>query len=169
MNGMPCMPMRREPHPERSAGRRAPATCPGESAWGGPRRQGSVGSDWPIVLPLIPLLALVTLGVVVLLLAAGLSSVGWLGLAILLVGGGLAVAGSVRRRRTRRRPGSLSPDQWLRLRFANGEIGRQEYQDALVTGLQDRYVRGDIDLDEFDARLTRLLAEPRARSSHVPR
>ena len=167
MTGMPCMPGRREPSPERSAARRAPAMCPigANSACGDQGRAGSAGSAWPIVLPLIPLLAL---GIVVLMLVAGRSPVGWLGL-VLLIGGGLTAAGSVQRRRTRRQPGSLSPDQRLRVRFASGEIGRQEYEDALVKALQDRYVRGDIDLGEFDARLTRLLADPRARPVDTPR
>ena len=166
MNGMPCRPMRRAPRPERSGGRRAPALYPVESAWGDTGWHGGAESAWPVVLPLVPLLAL---GIVLLMLAAGLSPAGWLVLVVVLVGSGLAAAGLVRWRRTRRRLSSLSPDQRLRLRFASGEIGRQDYEDALVKGLQDRYVRGDIDLGEFNARLTRLLAEPRARSLDTPR
>lgn len=60
--------------------------------------------------------------------------------------------------------GRLHPRQsWegtLRARYARGEIGRQQYLDALSDILKERYIRGELTLDEYEARLELLLSEP---------
>lgn len=53
-----------------------------------------------------------------------------------------------------------SPDEALRERFALGAISRQQYRQALVDILKDRYIRGELDLDEYETRLDLLLREP---------
>lgn len=53
-----------------------------------------------------------------------------------------------------------SPDEILRERYARGELGRQEYLDALADVLKDRYIRGELTSDEYETRLGLLLREP---------
>jgi uncharacterized membrane protein len=50
----------------------------------------------------------------------------------------------------------------LRLRFARGDITRQQYEEALVELLKERYVRDELDMSEFEDRLSGVLAEPRS-------
>ncbi len=56
-----------------------------------------------------------------------------------------------------RRP--RSPQQTLEERFAQGKLTRQAYRAALVDILKGRYVRGELDLDEYQAQLDLLLDE----------
>ncbi len=47
---------------------------------------------------------------------------------------------------------SRSPAEILRGRYARGEISRDQYREALLDVLKDMCVRGEITVDEFDAR-----------------
>jgi|GEM_PF-5803609 len=53
----------------------------------------------------------------------------------------------------------------LRVSYASGEISRDQYLEALVEVLKDRYVRGDIRLDEYEAAVASLLGGPSGRST----
>lgn len=57
-------------------------------------------------------------------------------------------------------PAPRSPEDLLRERYARGEIGRQQYLEALGDILKDRYIRGELDLNEYEARLDVLLQQP---------
>jgi uncharacterized membrane protein len=61
------------------------------------------------------------------------------------------------------RPQADPAQETLRLRFARGEITRQQYEEALVELLKERYVRDERDMSEFEDRLRGVLAEPRSR------
>ncbi|TAK34855.1 MAG: hypothetical protein EPO21_08235 [Chloroflexota bacterium] len=50
----------------------------------------------------------------------------------------------------------------LRERYAAGVISRQQYLDALVDILKDRYIRGEIDVEDYEFRLDLLLRDPRS-------
>lgn len=77
---------------------------------------------------------------------------------ILVVGAiAFVIVGS---RGTRNTQKSLSAEEFLRERYAKGEISRQQYLDALVDILKDRCTRGEIELDEYERRLDLLLQEP---------
>lgn len=58
------------------------------------------------------------------------------------------------------RRGPRSPEEALRERFARGAISRQQYREALVEILKDHYIRGELELDEYETRLDLLLREP---------
>lgn len=66
----------------------------------------------------------------------------------------LAARGGLERRRT------ASPEESLRERYGRGDIGREQYFDALEDILKARYVRGEITVDEYEARVQRLLGSP---------
>lgn len=66
------------------------------------------------------------------------------------------------------RPGADQARETLRLRFARGEITRQQYEEALVELLKERYVRGELDMSEFEDRMSRVLAEARSRVGEDP-
>ena len=54
-------------------------------------------------------------------------------------------------------------DRWselLRERYAAGDLSRDQYLESLVDILKDRYVRGEIDVDDYEARLDLLLQDP---------
>ena len=53
-------------------------------------------------------------------------------------------------------------ERLLRGHYAAGVISRQQYQDALLDMLKDRYVRGALRLEEYEARVARLFAPPEA-------
>ncbi|MBI2953404.1 MAG: hypothetical protein HYY30_03760 [Chloroflexi bacterium] len=55
---------------------------------------------------------------------------------------------------------SRRPEDILRERYAKGELGRQQYLDALIDILKDRCIRGEIELDEYERRIDLLLEEP---------
>ena len=56
-----------------------------------------------------------------------------------------------------------SPEETLRVRYAQGELTRQQYQEALEDILKDRYVRGEVTLEEFEKRLDQLVGKERSR------
>lgn len=159
MGGMPCMPMHRTATRARPPTRELPSGCLVEPSPGDVRWESGIEHEFRAVL-LIPLA--IAMLAVAMLAAETVFSAWWLGLAMLLpIGLSVAAARRSSRAQQRTRARSVSPDQLLRVRFASGEITRQQYQDALVDILKDRYIRGEIELNEFDDRLTRLLAEPR--------
>ena len=61
-----------------------------------------------------------------------------------------------------------SPEETLRLRYASGEFTAPQYREALVEILKDRYVRDELALDEYEARLALLLGlkGPREAQDH---
>lgn len=79
-------------------------------------------------------------------------------LAVLAIGIVVLAGRGVEDRVQSRRP--TPPEELLRERYARGELGRQQYLDALVDVLKDRYVRGELTLDEYEARLGLLLGSP---------
>jgi len=95
--------------------------------------------------------------IVLLILAVRVLSVLWI--LSVLIAPVLMVAGVVLLlRRSRSAPTTVirSPEEELRVRYARGEMGRQQYQDAMVEILKDRYVRGIMDLREYERRVSRL-------------
>jgi uncharacterized membrane protein len=69
-----------------------------------------------------------------------------------------AVTRAVRRSRgnqTSLRRGT--PMETVGERYALGEVTRQQYQEALEEELKDRYVRDEINLEEFEKRIDRLV------------
>ncbi|MBI3979682.1 MAG: SHOCT domain-containing protein [Chloroflexi bacterium] len=95
---------------------------------------------------------------------------GWPALALvglLMVALGLVVLAAVPRGvGGRERQGRLhSPEAILRERYATGELTHRQHREALVDLLKDRYVRGEIELDEYEARLGLLLGEPVERTN----
>ncbi len=83
---------------------------------------------------------------------------GVLGLLGLLLALGLVAFGVWRRDAGAPARPLRSPEERLRERYAAGALTRPQYQEALVDLLKDRYVRGELDVDEYEARLEHLLA-----------
>lgn len=155
MGWMPCMPMNRRP----TSGRRVVrSTCPMEPPTD--RELGelemSIGWTGPL------LVSLVVMGLLVFIITIGGLGPLWIGLAfaLLVVLGGVVLLARAGHASIGAR--AASPEQALRVRFARGEITRKQYQDALVKLFQDRYVRGDLDLAAYEARVSQVLVGPRS-------
>jgi hypothetical protein len=57
-----------------------------------------------------------------------------------------------------------TPVDALRRRYAAGEIGQSEFKRGLVELVKERYVRGDLTLDEYEARVRHIYQDPALRS-----
>lgn len=155
MGWMPCMPMSRRP----TSGRRVVrSTCLMEPPTD--RELGEIEMSIARTGPMLT--ALVVLGLVVFISTIGGVGLGWLGLALAVVVALGVVAGLARAGHASTGARAASPEQALRVRFARGEITRKQYQDAVVKRLQDRYVRGDLDLAAYEAQVSQVLVGPRS-------
>jgi uncharacterized membrane protein len=61
---------------------------------------------------------------------------------------------------TQRRVAVETPVDALRRRYAAGEIGQAAFRRGLVDLLKERYVRGDLTLDEFESRVRHVYQDP---------
>jgi uncharacterized membrane protein len=91
----------------------------------------------------------------------------WLAVVPLLLGlaGGLV---ALTLRTANRWEGRTPPDSsehLLRRRYAAGHVSHQQYQDALMAMLQDRYIRGRLSLDAYERQVARVLAPLSANSA----
>lgn len=92
---------------------------------------------------------------------SGPGFVWWIVLLLLVVFSSVVVT-MVLSNRDRAPQQPTSPIEVLRLRYARGEIGWQEYREALINLLKDRYVRGELELPQYEERLGKLLEEASA-------
>ncbi len=56
-----------------------------------------------------------------------------------------------------------TPVDALRRRYAAGEIGQTQFRRALVELVKERYVRGDLTLDEYESRVRHIYLDPALR------
>ena len=70
---------------------------------------------------------------------------------------------SARKRKAREAFTVETPVDALRRRFAAGEIGQTEFRRGLMELVKERYVRGDLTIDEYESRVRHIMQDPALR------